>query len=1165
MKTSFCQGLLAPTIAPILAASLCPAVSGRILDDFNDNTKTGWTDFSFVPGFGLPVESGGQFRFELPGVTQPIFTASQKTSETFELKEGRTIEFRVDVSQAGAKDSFAVLAFIPNTGGNTPATLAGYGLAKSTTDVLITKGLQKYFVADAGPAAELKNENITLVLSLSVRNGSVIITGKVLDQDADNAVIWQKTVIDTPTADVLADGTDSPAAPYITTGYFTLYCYADYSPSAPEDPYRVFYDNAEVYVLDTVLLDDFNDNTKTGWQDFTFIPGFGLPKEENGQFRFELTGVTQPIFTASQKTARLFELTEGERLEFRVDVVQAGGGYSYPVLAFIPNTGGNSPATLAGYALAKSTTDVLIVKGLNKYFIDDDGPDAKLKNENITLALMLTVKSGSVIINGKVLDKEANDAVLWEKTFVDTPAADVLSDGTDSPAAPYITTGYFTLYCYADYEAGAAEDPYRAYFDNAIVSAPPLPENTAPIISDVQPADFANFVPATAQVTFKVTDDKPLSDDKISLTLNGTTFTTTNGLSISGTGTVKTATLSGLSANVNYSAILSAEDSEGVSTSRTLYFDTFAASNIVIEIEDYNFGSGQFVDNPMPIPEGGGPVPNGYANQVGTPEVDYRETRATPNGTDTMYRPEDPVRMQHTLDHARQKYVSAGGADAGVYDYDVGDIAEGEWLNYTRTFPAGTYEVYLREALANMASGDSVLERVTGDPTQPDQTTKVLGSFLGVRTGFQHRNFLLTDGTGTKKIIARLSGKVTLRLRQVTADPSDGARYENYLIFIPVPDPGLQRAAISSITPSPNSATETVRPSVRVEIQNQDTAVKTDTIKLELNGQVVAAKVNPGPDGAVVTYDISPLPTSGTTNVAKITFKDDQDTELSNEWSFVITYKSLNTANRRPGPGIDRGFKVRTVQAEMGANLANELQRAEDQLAVNSTIPKVVDTSVVEQVINMAQDAGSSGYFPDEYLVPGLEPEINGTDDFAVEIQAWLELAAGTYRFGVVTDDGYKVSSGSDPKDKEPVLAFHNGGPANETFDFVVPVSGFYPFRMIWYERGGNAYAEWFAVDPNDPEKRTLINDPNSPAAIKAYTSVAAAPEAALQSASVVTGPYADDASAQLDTATKTFTVPLPPGNRFFRIRGMSLVKIESISIQGQNLVVKFAQLEGTP
>jgi len=114
MSTSRCTRLVARLIAGFSAIWLAVTTpQAKVLDNFNDNVKTDWSDFTFQTGFGLPTESNGQFRFELPPAGQAIFTASQKKSETFELKEGRTVEFRADVIQTGGKDSFAVLAFIP--------------------------------------------------------------------------------------------------------------------------------------------------------------------------------------------------------------------------------------------------------------------------------------------------------------------------------------------------------------------------------------------------------------------------------------------------------------------------------------------------------------------------------------------------------------------------------------------------------------------------------------------------------------------------------------------------------------------------------------------------------------------------------------------------------------------------------------------------------------------------------------------------------------------------------------------------------------------------------------------------------------------------------------------------------------------------------------------
>jgi len=200
------------------------SISARVLDDFDDNTKTGWTDFLFPVGpYAQITESGGQFKFNLVPVGQPIFAASTKTSETFDLKEGRTIEFRVDLVTGNGADSFAILSFIPTS--QAVSSLNGYGFAKSTTDILVTKSLDKYFYNENPPTA-IKNDNVTMVLSLTVKNGNVIINSKLLDKDANNAVLFERTFVDTPAADVLSDGTDNGPA-YMGPGRFVLMCYED--------------------------------------------------------------------------------------------------------------------------------------------------------------------------------------------------------------------------------------------------------------------------------------------------------------------------------------------------------------------------------------------------------------------------------------------------------------------------------------------------------------------------------------------------------------------------------------------------------------------------------------------------------------------------------------------------------------------------------------------------------------------------------------------------------------------------------------------------------------------------------------------------------------------------------------------------------------------------
>jgi hypothetical protein len=245
-------------------------------------------------------------------------------------------------------------------------------------------------------------------------------------------------------------------------------------------------------------------------------------------------------------------------------------------------------------------------------------------------------------------------------------------------------------------------------------------------------------------VSFKATDDVPLTDDGVALVLNGTRYTKANGLTLSGTGNSRTATFAKLEANRNYNAFFEVTDAGGITTREQSDFDTFTGSVLVIESEDYNF-SGGFIDKSLPIAEGGGPQSDSYANQAGVQGVDFNDTRTAPRSQDAPWRNQDAVRMERTLDLVRSKFVAAGGTAAEVYDYVVGDIDAGEWLNYTRTVPPGSYEVYLRQALINMEAGESVLEQVTSDPTQPGQTVKTLGSFLGTLSGFTFRNTPLTE------------------------------------------------------------------------------------------------------------------------------------------------------------------------------------------------------------------------------------------------------------------------------------------------------------------------------------------------------------------------------------------------------------------------------------
>jgi len=257
------------------------------------------------------------------------------------------------------------------------------------------------------------------------------------------------------------------------------------------------------------------------------------------------------------------------------------------------------------------------------------------------------------------------------------------------------------------------------------------------------------------------------------------------------------------------------------------------------------------------------------------------------------------------------------------------------------------------------------------------------------------------------------------------------------------------------------------------------------------------------------------------------------------------------------GKGVARGLNYKLVQAPPdGGALENSLARAEDQLNPNGPYTRAVDVSGVTDVVNYSQNAssgGGDGLFGNDLPFPGEDPNV-GNDNYAASFVAWLELPAGITRFGVVSDDGYKVASAVTPGPSTAPLEFHNGGPADERFDVVVPEAGLYAFRLVWYERTGGAHVEWFTED-RATGARTLINDAGG---IRAFATVeAVAPSVVLESAAALGGSFAPEPGAVVDPAAGTIRAPAGAGDaRFYRLKGAST--IDSITLEGGNVVLRY-------
>lgn len=211
-----------------------------------------------------------------------------------------------------------------------------------------------------------------------------------------------------------------------------------------------------------------------------------------------------------------------------------------------------------------------------------------------------------------------------------------------------------------------------------------------------------------------------------------------------------------------------------------LRFDTFTRENVIIEAEDYDFEGGQFLDNPVAASESFDWQPMSYFTLRGIPEIDYHSPREP--RVESVYRSADTISIQRSFDHVRPWYAELGGPEGGIYDFMVHQIEAGDFRSYTRDFPAGAYEIYLRQALLGIDRTEAVLERV--DRSNGLETITPLGRFISAETGFQFINVALGNQQG-ETIWVPLEGETTLRLRQLSPLPEGGDIYQNYLVLTP--------------------------------------------------------------------------------------------------------------------------------------------------------------------------------------------------------------------------------------------------------------------------------------------------------------------------------------------------------------------------------------------
>jgi hypothetical protein len=195
----------------------------------------------------------------------------------------------------------------------------------------------------------------------------------------------------------------------------------------------------------------------------------------------------------------------------------------------------------------------------------------------------------------------------------------------------------------------------------------------------------------------------------------------------------------------------------------------------LIEAEDFDTGGGQPVALASTMPYLGG----AYSNLGAVLNIDYFDNDARDS---QPYRGGFPAGQN--VNHDQQ--TDAGTLDVVRADtwtvtanFKIGWTGDGDWFNYTRTFPANTYQVWaaLSHDPADGLRGS--LSQVTAGVGTTNQTLLSLGTFSAPTSGaWGTDNLVQMKDSGGNVAVVSLSGVQTVRFNASSGD-------YDYLLFVP--------------------------------------------------------------------------------------------------------------------------------------------------------------------------------------------------------------------------------------------------------------------------------------------------------------------------------------------------------------------------------------------